>query len=627
MGYSSLPEQENAPLMRPSLRLVVLLLIFLPPRFASAAPQVAYTVAMPRPWTHLLDVEMRLTHLSSRSKTVELALPVWTPGSYLVREYARNVQDFAESDSETLDGAALKWQKTRKNVWRIEKGGASSVIVHYRVYANLLTVQQAEVTDAHAFWNNAAVLMHLADRRDVPVTLTIVPPSGWKVATGLTPVAGSPNTFAAPDWDTLYDCPVEVSDFVELAFTVRNLPHRIIIDGAGNYDPERLKKDVAKIVEAQAAMMGGLPYDNYTFLLHLRNGIGGGLEHKNSTALGYLPNGFKPDATYPNFLTLVSHEYFHLWNVKRIKPDALGPFDYNNENYTRLLWVAEGITSYYENLHLRRADLITPEDFLKSAVQDIASVERTPGRKMMSLEEASFDAWIKYYRPDENAVNSQVSYYSKGAVVGMLLDLTIRQKSNGAKSLDDVMRSLWTDYALKNKNYTPEDFQRLCESHAGSGLDPFFAKYVRGRDELDYDAAFAAVGLRLQRAAEDKEGKSLPPEPYFGAALTPDPAGVKVTAIPSDAPVYEQSLMTGDVIILVDNQRISSSDAFNERIREKRPGDAITLTLFRFDALKTLTIRLGGRLRPDFRLLPLKEATDAQKVIYKQWLAADFPKS
>jgi predicted metalloprotease with PDZ domain len=612
--------------MLPSLRSLSLLAVLCLSVFtgrsvwAQQKTDIAFTVTVPRPWTHLLEVEMRVTGVPS-GESVDLVMPVWTPGSYVLREYARNVQDFAAVGA---DGKPLPWHKASKNIWRVERGGATAFIVRYRVYANVLRVQEAEVTDTHAFWNNAAVLLHVAGRLDAPATLTIQPPVGWKVATGLT--ATGPNAFRAPDFDTLYDCPVEISAFAEIAFTVRGVPHRLVIDGAGNYDSERVRRDVQKVVETEAKMMGEIPYENYTFILHLRSGAGGGLEHKNSTALGFSPYGFRKDESYQGFLTLIAHEFFHLWNVKRIKPDALGPFDYGRENYTRLLWVAEGITSYYGGLHVRRAGLMSADDYLKSLARSMASLDQTPGRKEMSLEEASFDAWIKYYRPDENAANSQVSYYEKGALVGLLLDLTIRQRTGGTKSLDDVMRTLYTDYARKNENYTPEDFQRVCEATAGGSLDGFFSRFVRGRDELDYDTTLSAVGLRLERAAPDKDGKPAAPEAFLGARLVADPAGVRVTAVPSDTPAYDQGLSAGDLLVALDGVRVTTPDAITDRLQERKPGDTVPLTLFRGDSLRTLDVKLGGRIRPSYRLIPLNDASEVQKKAFKAWLAADFPK-
>src|SRR5258705_2954267 len=421
---------------------------------------IAYTVSMTRPHTHLLEVDIAVKRVADSKSPIEelLVMPVWTPGSYLVREYARHVQDFSARDS---GGHSLKWEKINKDTWRVVTNGAHDWHASYRVYANELTVRTNELNSGHAFWNNAALLMYLDGFLKSPSTVQVLAPDIWKVATGLPILPGKKNTFRAANFDVLYDSPFEVSAFKTLSFTVQGVPHRIVIDGEGNYDPERVRRDVQKIVEAEVTLMGGeIPYHDYTFILHLRSTGGGGLEHLNSTALGFSRFNFQPERNYRGFLSLVSHEFFHLWNVKRIRPDALGPFDYTRENYTKLLWVAEGITDYYADVALKRAGLITDREFLAATARPFETLQNTPGRLVMSAEEASFDTWIKYYRPDENSVNSQVDYYNKGAILGLLLDLEIRRQSAGAKSLDDVMRYLYTDFYQQNRNYTPEDFQK-----------------------------------------------------------------------------------------------------------------------------------------------------------------------
>jgi predicted metalloprotease with PDZ domain len=573
------------------------------------ALETAYTVTLNRPWQHLIEVELRVTGLTP-GKPTELVLPVWTPGSYMVREYARHVQEF---EAATGDGTALPWRKTRKNVWRVESGARAGFVARYKVYANELTVRTNEFNDSHAFINNSALLFHVGGALNTPSTLKVVPPAGWKVATGLDPVPGAANTFKSPDVDTLYDCPVLAGNLTEIPFTVKGIPHRVVLDGQADIDTEKLRDGVKAIVEAQAAFFGGdLPYTNYTFLTMIRPGFGGGLEHKNSTALGASPDDFEGE--YTGFFSLVSHEFFHLWNVKRIKPDALGPFDYGNENYTRLLWVAEGITSYYENVFLRRAGLITEQQFRVLSSLPIRATEGTPGRKRVSLEEASFDTWIKEYRPDENTVNTTISYYTKGALVGLLLDLTIRAKTANAKSLDDVMRILWTEYAKADKNYTPEDFQKVCERVAGGTLDPFFAKYVRGRDEIDYDAVLAPAGLRLIRTAGGGNATA-----YLGARYATDPAGVRVSAVPADTPAYEQGISVGDVIIAVDDRRVTSGADVEARAAAKQPGDTVRVTLFRADALRVLPIKLGGRERAIYQLVTAENLTSAQRTLLRDW--------
>jgi predicted metalloprotease with PDZ domain len=509
------------------------------------APSINYTVSMSKPWTHLLEVEMHVKWNRMPDKT-ELKMPVWTPGSYLVREYARHVQDFAVKDG---SGRPLTWQKANKNTWQIDTKGVKEIVATYRVYSNELTVRTNELNDEHGFWNNAALLMFPAGQLGAPSTVTVVPFAKWKVATSLPQISGA-NTFRAPNFDVLYDSPFEVSDFKEISFDVHGKKHRYIMSGEGNYDLKKLAEDTAKIVDEAYKIFGELPYEDYTFLVNLRGG--GGLEHLNSTALQWNRFGFAPESRYHGFLSLVAHEYFHAWNVKRIRPDALGPFDYENENYTKLLWVAEGGTAYYESLLLRRAGLITDKELLEARASTIEQLQNRPGRFETSLEEASFDAWIKYYRQDENSVNNQISYYDKGEVVNMMLDITIRTASNGAKSLDDVMRYLYNEFYKKNRNYTPADFQKAAELAAGRRLDDFFSKYVRGEAEIDYNGIVNGIGLQLAATEPDKA------KAYIGADFTEENGRLNIRTVSANTPAYEQGLNTGDQIVAIDGYRESN---------------------------------------------------------------------
>jgi predicted metalloprotease with PDZ domain len=344
---------------------------------------------------------------------------------------------------------------------------------------------------------------------------------------------------------------------------------------------------------------------------------GGGLEHLNSTALQTNRFGFAPKARYTGFLNLVAHEYFHAWNVKRIRPDALGPFDYENENYTRLLWVAEGGTAYYEGVLLRRAGLISEKEFLDGKLSAIQQLQARPGRFETSLEDASFDAWIKYYRPDENAVNNQISYYDKGEIVNMLLDLRIRQDSAGTKSLDDVMRYLYNEFYKKNKNYTPADYQKISEMMAGKSLDDFFAKYVRGTEDIDYAAIFAGIGLQFKTDAANQS------KAYLGADLTEENGRLNVRALPSDTPAYEQGLNTGDQIVAIDGNRASVA-FMTSYLNERKPGDKVRLTVFRFDRLRDIELTLGGNTRKSFEFASVENASDLQKKLYQDYLRAEL---
>ncbi|PYS67810.1 MAG: peptidase M61 [Acidobacteria bacterium] len=624
--------------IRRSVFLLVLSIAFCLPAISVAqtsrpAPpvEIAFTVGMSRPHTHMFEVDVKIKRAadSNAPAAESLVMPVWTPGSYLVREFERNVQDFAAKDAA---GQPLNWEKINKNTWRISTNGAKEWHATYRVYANELSVRTSELNSGHAFWNSANLLMYLDGYLQNPSTIQVLAPDVWKVATGLPLAPGPKNTFAAENFDVLYDSPFEVSAFKTIVFNVKGIPHRIVIDGEGNYDPERVRRDVQKIVEAEVEIMGGeIPYKDYTFILHLRSNAGGGLEHRNSTALGYPRFGFRiatgdrntsaaPNPTqqqverdYRSFLGLVSHEFFHLWNVKRIRPDVLGPFDYSKENYTKLLWVAEGITDYYADVALRRANLISEREFLTATARSLQSLQNTPGRLGQSIEESSFDSWIKYYRQDENSINSQVSYYDKGGIVGMLLDLEIRKRSNGTKSLADVMR-----YLLKDRNYTPADFQKACELMAGSSLEDLFAKYVRGKEELDYNAALGAAGLKLETTTIGEGGKPIE-RVYFGADTVWENDRLIVRRVYAGSPAYDQGLNTGDQIVALNNMRVTR-EFFEARMAEKKPGDLINLTIFRFDDLSTLLIKLGGRTEGTYRIVTLPTQTEAQTRVYKSWL-------
>jgi predicted metalloprotease with PDZ domain len=571
-------------------------------------PEISFTISMSKPWTHLLEVEMRVKWTQMPEKA-ELKMPVWTPGSYLIREYARHVQNFSVSDT---GGNNLGWQKINKNTWQVETKGAKEIIVSYKVYANELTVRTSELNDEHAFITPPALLMFVKDQLKVASTVKINPYGNWKVATGLPRVAGQPNTFRAENFDILYDSPFEISDFKEISFTVQGKPHRFIVTGDGNYNLQRIADDTTKIIEESYKIFGDLPYDNYLFILNTRGG--GGLEHLNSTALQWNKNGFT-GSRYTAFLGLVAHEFFHLWNVKRIRPDALGPFDYENENYTRLLWVAEGATSYYEYVLMQRAGLVDVSDVLSSRASSFQALQNIPGRFETSLEEASFDAWIKYYRQDENSLNNQISYYDKGEIVNFLLDVKIRTESNGAKSLDDVMRYLYEEFAKKGKNFTPADYQKVSEMMAGKSLDDFFAKYVRGREEIDYNSILSGFGLMLNTGSGREQA-------YLGATTADVNGRLTVRNVAAGTPAFEQGLNSNDEIVAVDGFRANQT-FLQSVIAEKKPGDKLKLTVFRFDRMREIEITLAGRIPPNYRIVTAPNSTDDQKRLYNQYFGME----
>ena len=594
--------------------------------FASAqegGTNISFTVSMSKPHTHLLEVEMRITETGGTAVSeAVLVMPVWTPGSYLIREFERHVQDFSAIDA---SGRVLPWEKINKNSWRIKTNNARDIRVKYLVYANEFSARTNELNSDHAFWNNTALLMYPEGALKAPATLRVVPASGWRVATSLPAVVGQPNIFHAENFDILYDSPVECGNFKQIDFQVRGVAHRIVIDGQGNYDPAHLHEGVQKIVDTEVSLFDDIPYHDYTFFLHLRPRGNDGLEHLNSTSLVFPRTGFADESGYIDFWVLAAHEFFHLWNVKRIRPDALGPFDYTKENYTQSLWVAEGITEYYGNLMLHRAGLISDSAYLGHLANQMAHVQNMPGRFKMSAEEASFNAWIKLYRPDENSVNSSISYYDKGELLGLLLDLEIRRRSNNAKSLDDVMRTLYNDFFKRNRNYTPADFQRVCETMAGARLDEFFARYVRGTDELPYNQILSAAGLQIEQAGEPivtqkaSSRSDVILSAYLGVELEDSGEFVSVKNVRAGSPAYEQGLNAKDLIIAIDGERANTKRLI-ALLGSKRPGEVIRLTVFRNDDVRTLDIKLGSHVAADYQIVQMPARSAQQKRIYDSWM-------
>jgi predicted metalloprotease with PDZ domain len=576
-----------------------------------------YHIAMPEPVRHLFDVTF--TAAGPLPDTVEVALPVWSPGSYLVREYARHVQNVEVT---SLAGKRLKGAKATKNSWRVE-GASSGFIFRFRVYANELSVQTSHLDLTHGFIQAPAAFPYVDGFLSQPCEVTVAPAPGWKVATGLTAVAGHENRFRAADYDELVDCPIECGDFQEATFTAGRRPHRLVVSGSGDFDLKQLARDTKRIVETEIAFWGGKPpYDHYTFICHVYPGARGGLEHRNSTAVGFDSFRFHPRKDYEDHvLGLIAHEFFHTWSVKRIRPAVLGPFDYARENYTSLLWVFEGITSYYDSLLVRRSGLMTPRRYLKVLSERIGALERQPGRLRQSLAESSFDTWIKLYRPNEHSPNSTISYYLKGELVGLLLDLHIREKTDGRASLDDVMRELWRMWLENGRGISEDEFERVAERVSGLDLKRFFGKAVRSTDELDFKAALAPFGLRLKtkRKGDGDEGDG--PTPWLGVETEPRNGLLAIKHVLDASPAHEAGLDAGDVLLAIDGFRIAP-DGLKRRLRGFKEGRTVDVTVFRRDRLHQVSLTLGKRFELDYTIEVDAKADKRAVRLRDSWLGA-----
>jgi predicted metalloprotease with PDZ domain len=570
---------------------------------------------MERPHRHLFDVAF--TAEGPLSETVEVRMPVWTPGSYLVREYARNVQDLEVT---SLEGDPLEVEKISKSSWRVA-GAAEGFVFRFRSYANELTVQSAHLDETHGFIHPPALCPYVDGHLTSPCEVTVEPYGDWRVATGLEPVEGETHRYRAADYDELADSPIECGDFFETTFKARRRLHRIVISGGGKYDERALVRDTKRIVDEELAFWGGAPYKHYTFICHVYPGSRGGLEHRNSTVLGIDSFGFHPRKKYEeNVLTLIAHEFFHTWNVKRIRPAVLGPFDYSREHYTRLLWVFEGITSYYDYLLVRRAGLLSPERYLKAVADEIGRLLATPGRLRQSLADSSFDTWIKFYRQNEHSPNSIVSYYLKGSLVALLLDLHIRAKTGGKRSLDDVMRELWRRYEDDPRGIDEDEFERIASEVSGLDLGRFFRRAVHSTEELDFDAALEPFGLELVKKPKgSSNGDGEGPQPWIGIETEAKNGGVGVKVVYDGSPADEAGVNAGDVVVALDGYRVTT-ESFKNRLRAHGPGDTVALSLFRRDRLKAVDVKLSKRVEEEYAIEPVKRAPKRARALRDAWL-------
>lgn len=553
---------------------------------------------------------------------IELQMPNWSPGDYELKLHGKKVADLHGRDAA---GAPVAFDHAADNSWKGWAAKPGEVTVDYTVPA------QFEAGALH--FGGAGSYLYVVGRKEEPCHLRLVLPPDWKVAVGLDPAGESKIEYEAPDYDVLADNPVTAGDFIDLHYTSHGRPITIALRGAlrAELEPEKIVKLLQKISDFEGDFFGALPFHKYVWhitLTSLEDG-GGGLEHLTSTQVA-LAKGVGPVAA-----RVCAHEFFHLWNVKRLRPTAFTPYDWTRENHTRLLWAMEGLTSTYEVLALRRAGLITPQRFLEIWAERITQLLRTPGRLRTSLAQASFDAWIKHYRPDESTANTTVSYYLKGSVVGFLLDLTLRRRTSGAGSLDDLVRALFEKHGRAPG--LPEDgVERAAVDLASDpSLHEWFRRAVHSTEELPLEEALAGVGLKAVIApaasADDKGGAEGDPakapetetrsRPWLGATLKEKGGALEVASVAEGSPAQAGGLASGDELVAVDGFR----GDLKQRLSRAQPGQAARLSLFRMDELLEIPVRFAAAPRDTVTIVPAPEATPEQAAARERWLGARWP--
>lgn len=574
------------------------------------AQTISYQLRMPKPQNHYFEVEMTLANF--KEKQLEIKMPVWAPGSYLVREFAKNVNLVKAFDENSKE---LKVQKKNKNTWSISTDGTKKIKLKYEVYSFELSVRTPFLDMTHGFVSGSGVFMYVEGHKDEKGILEVVPHATFKTISTALPKAqmsiqkdGS-QSYEFSNYDQLVDCPIEIGNQEVFEFTASGVKHTVAMYGNAFYDIAALKIDMAKIIESETAVFGVNPNKEYTFIVHNVVDGQGGLEHSNSCVLSV--NRWTYSGTeYRNFLNLVAHEYFHLWNVKRIRPIELGPFDYEHENYTTLLWVMEGFTSYYDELVLRRAGYYSKEEMLGKIQSSVNYVEGSVGARVQPVAHASFDAWIKAYRPTENSANTSMTYYSRGTVLAAVFDAMIISNSKGKQCLDHFMKHLYQKYYIEmNRGFTELEFKAELEKFTGKNLDDFFAKYINGTEIIPYAEYFDKVGVSVKDVTTFK--------PSFGATIREENGKVMVKAIRAGSCAEDAGISVGDEIVGCNGFRVDQG-MLEGMMNGLNTSETAELLLAREEKLFSVKVKMTNIRRPQFQFQEAVGSKNEQ--LFNYWL-------
>lgn len=583
------------------LRLLGLLFV----GFNLSATPIKHLIQMPNPHSHYFDVTTTLDVSKESGRFIDLKMAAWTPGSYLIREFAKNIEQISAKSGKAL----LPMTKVSKNTWRISlQPGIKTVQVNYLVYAFELSVRTSFLDDVHGYINPASVLLYVDKFAKQPQELSIVPHKDFKkVSTALKNVGGF--NYIAKDLDELIDSPIEIGNHLVWNFKVNNIPHQIAFFGQTKVDSLKFIADVTKMAETAQEVVGQHPCDHYVFIIHNIQRGTGGLEHLYSTTCSVSRTAYESPSGYQGVMNLLAHEYFHLWNIKRIRPIALGPFDYENENYTHNLWLSEGITSYYADVINLRTKMVSSDAYLNDLGKEISAVENTPGAHVESAASASWDAWIKYYRPNENSRNSSVSYYDKGALLGGMLNMWIIQNTAGKKCLDDVFQLLYKNYYLKQgRGFTDAELERAFSTVAGTSAVGFFKDHIYGLKTPDYTGTFAHFGYTW---TDTNVGKSVP---FAGFTATSG----RVTSIYKGGPAYVAGLNVGDEIVQVNQVDFTGLDKW---MTDKKVGDVTSFRVKRDGLERTFELTIVQTPLKAFSVQSVKSPNEMQLALRKKWLS------
>lgn len=563
---------------------------------------------------HLLSVSIEIDRPESGQQT--LWLPSWIPGSYLIRDFSKHIINLTAERNEQ----PLAVTQTSKSQWQVQTGDSKQpIVVRYQVYAWDLSVRSAYLDQQQGFFNNTSTCLAVAGQEQDAVELTVSPPaaaSHWKLATGMPRLSGQAyefGRFSADNYDALIDYPFLMGDLTVKEFIAHGIKHALVLSGRHYADTSRITADLARICEHQINLFEEAPFSSYTFLTMVVGEGFGGLEHRNSTALLCSRKSLisaqqnSMDDDYQTFLSLCSHEYFHSWNVKTLKPKAFLPYQLDKESYTEQLWFYEGMTSYFDDYLLHAAGIIDAKRYLTALGDTLARVERGTGQRLQSVTESSFLAWTKFYQQNENAGNSIVSYYAKGALIALCLDLTVRLQSDHQLNLAHIMRDLWHKLGKTQAGTSDDTFAEFFNSYPGIDVSELLENALYGRDSLPVVELLENFGVKVRPVAPKNDnsssGKAVeqPAKVTIGARYQSEPDGLKVLAVYHNESAYQAGIAAGDRIIAIDHL-LASASTIDDLLRRFTPGDRVCVHVFRRDELLPLTLTFSAPAKSSYPL-------------------------
>lgn len=579
--------------------------------------KVDYTIHLDQPRTRYVNVEIHIP--KAPSEAIELKLPTWLPGAYKLGEFSANIEQFRVTNG---SDEPVTWKKIDKLTWCVMAQANQSVTITYKVYTFQLADDASYLCDDFAIINPGTVCLAVIPFMEHPCTLKAVIPDRWRhISTGMEPVDDSKRKFYAADYHELMDCPMLIGNHYLHQFIVNGILHEVAIEGKGNIDKSQFLIDLEKITQSIISTMQHVPYKRYVFLFLITD-TDAGLEHCNSTLIFERRFNFKPRKTYLNMISIFSHELFHAWNVKALRPKELVKPNYFSETYTDLLWFSEGFTNYYHFQFLLRPGIMKPKEYIDAVAFQATRYRRIPGYEYQSTAEASFDAWIKYYRSNENTPNSTISYYLKGSIIAFFLDLDILEATDGKHRLDDMMRDLYQEhYVKKFDGFTFEDVVKAAERYTGKNLEAFFQKYVYRATDMPFEEYFQKAGLELTvDKPDDKEMR----KGDLGLRLAMREHRPHVSVIRRNSAAQHAGILPNDEIIALDGLRVFSSDDLAKRLEFMGPGDAVEIMISRNGEIKSLQVVLGEPIPVEYTVKPVGAPNEKQKRLFKQWTGHDY---